>query len=462
MKKRKSARTGRHALFTWLILLPALLSGSTGCSSSGENKSMMEVTTVAENIAPVANAGEHRVHALRTGQTVKLIRLDGSGSHDEDGTVETHTWTGFPDPADEARPLLFLPQGIYRFQLVVTDDDGAQSDPDTVVIIVRKPHTDAPVADAGPDATYTLHEEQTSMAVPLDGSASFDDDGSIRKYAWSGNPDPENVVQPTVTLPVGTHVFTLVVTDNDGLRSEADTVTITVKKADDMLPVADAGPDADYLLTQGQSAMTVPLDGSGSYDEDGTVESYTWTGNPDPEDVIGPTVILPAGTHVFTLAVTDNDGLQSAPDTVTVTVRGPEDVLPVAEAGPDANYLLPEGQDEMAVILDGSGSHDDDGIVTAYAWAGDPDPEDVAAPTVSLAEGVYEFALVVTDDDGYQSTPDFVTVTVAGSQNIPPSADPRPERDLRPRNLAGGDGCHPGRQRVPRCRWDNHCLHLDG
>ena len=66
--------------------------------------------------------------------------------------------------------------------------------------------------------------------------------------------------------------------------------------------------------------MPVTLDGSASSDSDGTIASYNWTGNPNPADVMSPTVTLSEGTHTFTLSVTDNEGSNSTPDTVTVSV----------------------------------------------------------------------------------------------------------------------------------------------
>jgi hypothetical protein len=181
----------------------------------------------------------------------------------------------------------------------------------------------APVADAGPDATYTLELSQPTIEVTLDGSGSTDIDGVIFAYTWSGTPDPNDVVSPTVTLSAGVHTFTLVVTDDDGATSDPDTVTITVNEAPNpnQPPAADAGPDATYTLELSQPTMEVALDGSGSTDIDGTIVAYTWSGTPDPNDVVNPTVTLSAGVYTFALVVTDNDDATSDPDTVTITVN---------------------------------------------------------------------------------------------------------------------------------------------
>ena len=68
-------------------------------------------------------------------------------------------------------------------------------------------------------------------------------------------------------------------------------------------PVAVVGDDFSITLSPGESERIVTLDGSASTDEDGTIVSYTWTGNPDPDDVVQPTVYLSSGNYTFTLVV---------------------------------------------------------------------------------------------------------------------------------------------------------------
>jgi hypothetical protein len=71
-----------------------------------------------------------------------------------------------------------------------------------------------------------------SEAVTLVGSASTDPDGTIVSYSWTDESSTEIAtgVTPTVDLPVGEHIITLIVTDDDGLTA-SDTVVITVQAA---------------------------------------------------------------------------------------------------------------------------------------------------------------------------------------------------------------------------------------
>jgi len=285
-----------------------------------------------------------------------------------------------------------------------------------------------PTADAGPDQNLTLASGQSSITVNLNGSGSSDPDGTISSYVWTGNPNPADVQSPSVTLGEGTYQFSLVVTDNDGGTSSADSVSITVNPAqvENVPPVANAGPDQTITLASGQSSISVGLNGAASSDSDGTVVGYTWSGTPNPADVAAPSVLLAEGTHVFTLVATDNDGAQSEPDSVTITVEAAPDVneAPLANAGNDRILTLEQGQSSVNVTLNGSGSSDSDGTVTGYSWSGSPNPADVSMPVVSLAEGTYVFSLVVTDNDGAQSQPDSVTITVEAAPpiNTPPVA----------------------------------------
>ncbi|HLP84966.1 MAG TPA: matrixin family metalloprotease [Phycisphaerales bacterium] len=84
-----------------------------------------------------------------------------------------------------------------------------------------------PTANAGSDQTVTDTDNSGSESVTLSGSGT-DSDGTISTYTWRRL---GNVIltgqSGSVSLPVGTHVIELTVTDNNG-ATQVDTVTITV------------------------------------------------------------------------------------------------------------------------------------------------------------------------------------------------------------------------------------------
>ena len=273
----------------------------------------------------------------------------------------------------------------------------------------------APTANAGNNQKLILAADQTSISVTLNGSASSDPDGTITEYLWSGSPDPADEISPTLSLGVGTYEFSLTVKDNEGAASTADTVVIDVAPApvENKPPVAKAGDDQNHTLSANQTSISITLNGSASYDPDGTITRYTWSGTPDPSDEISPTVTLGAGSHQFILTVTDNNNA-SAADTVVINVaEAPiENQPPVANAGTDQSLTLDANQDSITVVLDAGASYDPDGSITQYLWDGSPNPDDVASPTVTLGVGTHLFTLIVKDDSGATSNQSNVQIIV--------------------------------------------------
>jgi N-acetylneuraminic acid mutarotase len=184
-----------------------------------------------------------------------------------------------------------------------------------------------PTADAGLD--QTLH---VGTPVSLNGSDSFDDNTptSALAYAWSFASKPAgsiavlsgaNSSTPTFVpdLP-GDYLVQLVVTDEEGLPSPADTVMIS---STNQAPTANAGSDQLVVLSN-----LVSLNGSGS-DPDNDSIGFSWTLSSKPigssvqltnANTATPTFVPDVpGSYVADLVV--NDGFaDSAPDAVQVTV----------------------------------------------------------------------------------------------------------------------------------------------
>ena len=86
-------------------------------------------------------------------------------------------------------------------------------------------------------------------------------------------------------------------------------------------PSANAGNDQTVEDSDGDGLEDVTLDGSGSTDNDGTIESYVWReGGNEIGTGMSPTVSFAVGVHSVTLEVTDNEGATDT-DTVTITVE---------------------------------------------------------------------------------------------------------------------------------------------
>ncbi len=392
--------------------------------SDGTNTSDPDTVVItvlqSSGSAPVANAGQDRtVYAGNNGYA--SVVLDGSGSYDPEGSSLQYNWTwnigSQSYSATGVKPTVLLPVGQRSIQLTVYDGT-LYSNPDTVVITVLQNGGDAPVANAGQDRSVYA-ASSGAASVMLDGSSSYDPEGSSLQYTWTWTVGSQSYsatgIRPTVQLPVGQRAIQLVVFDGINY-SDPDTVVITVLQSGGAVPIAHAGQDRTVNAAANGYA-TVTLDGSDSYDPEGSSLQYTWTWTIGwltySTTGVRPTIQLPVGQRTIELIVSDGTNT-SDPDTVVITVLQNGGDAPVANAGPDRTAYAPAGG-YASVALDGSASYDPEGSSLQYTWTwtvGDQAFEATgAAPTIALPVGQYEIGLVVFDGVNY-SAADSLQVNV--------------------------------------------------
>jgi len=295
-----------------------IIISAPGATESPTVQVMVTGTVVsAANSPPTARAGGDQSLSDNDGNGAEPVTLNGSASTDSDGTITDYRWSDGPTTlAQSASPaaIVSLPTGVHTVILTVTDNNGATAT-DTVLIDINA----RPTANAGSDQVVTDTNSSSDELVTLDASASTDSDGTITTYEWFENGDlAATGVSPTVSLPVGLHVFTLVATDNDGAAS-SDTVSVLVNAP----PAANAGLDQALTDTDNSGAESVTLDASASSDSDGTIVAYIWSQDTlQIASGVSPLVSLPVGVHTITLTVTDNRGA-TATDTVQITIVSP-------------------------------------------------------------------------------------------------------------------------------------------
>jgi hypothetical protein len=165
--------------------------------------------------------------------------------------------------------------------------------------------THNPVAEAG---AYPIFEQTyyQGVDVTLDGSGSSDPDGDPLTYTWSWAGGSATGVNPTVSLPLGTTIITLVV--NDGfLNSCPDSVAIDV--VDTTPPDVDAGSD----ITVEQATL------AGTEVVLSATVSDICDADPDVVWSHGPTEVFQLGPTEVTVTATDASG-NVASDTIVVHV----------------------------------------------------------------------------------------------------------------------------------------------
>lgn len=159
----------------------------------------------------------------------------------------------------------------------------------------------APVANAGPDQTLECANPAGTL-VTLNGSGSSDPDaGDTLTYEWTD--ENANVVgtaaSVNVTVPLGTHTFTLKVTDAGALSSAA-TTHVTVQ---DTTPpeLTLAMTSYSVILPVGQTTATLNV----------LTESGAWATDlcdPSPAITNNAPSLFPVGTTVVMITATDASG----------------------------------------------------------------------------------------------------------------------------------------------------------
>ncbi|MEZ7517226.1 tandem-95 repeat protein, partial [Psychrobacter sp. Arc9] len=459
------------------------------------------------NDAPVATDG-----AISTPEgTAIAVPLIAS---DIDGVVASITLTTLPDAAQgvlsytnaagdsvpvvadtplsaaEAATVLFTPTenfngAVEAIDFIATDDDGLDSAPATVTLTVTDVNTPptatdqslstdedtaVPVVLIGDDIDGVVASVTVLQVPPANqGVLSYEDNGQTVEFTPGTVLTADQITSvmftpaPNFNGRVSNIQFST--TDDDGAVSAPATVEITVNDVNDA-PVATDGA----ISTPEGTAIAVPLIAS---DIDGVVASITLTTLPDaaqgvlsytnaagdsvPVVADTPLSAAEAATVLFTptenfngaveaidFIATDDDGLDSAPATVTLTVT---DVNTPPTATDQS--LSTDEDTAVPVVLIGD---DIDGVVASvtvlqvppanqgvlsYTRAGGQVVELTPNTTLSAAEAetvtftpapnfngaVSDIQFTTTDDDGAVSAPATVEITVNDVNDAPVATD---------------------------------------
>lgn len=345
-----------------------------------------------ENLPPLARAGPDRLSNTRAD-----LPFEDAGSEDLDGRIVSWSWD-FGDGVSASGANAthrYAALGTYLARLTVTDDDGASASSAVRVDVgaenlAPEPRASAPAtADRAHDATF-------------DASASRDHDGAVVSWRWDfgdgSTAEGARVTHRFATL--GARDVALVVEDAEGARS---TLVLPVE-------VVNLPPRIEPLglgLHEGLGPATL---GAFVVDEDGARLAWRW--RVGDADLSGPTPAFtpPAyGRYHVALQVEDEDG---------ATARSEGELW--VHARPVARIAAPTSAHRADdVVLDASGSSDDDGGVTRHEWTFS-DGSTATGPMASwraASLGRHEIRLLVWDADGFTDEASVVVDVV----NLPPT-----------------------------------------
>ena len=322
----------------------------------------------------------------------------------------------------------------------------------------------APTASAGAAQAITLPANSVNLA----GSGATFNGAKVSTMSWTQTSGPNNskikpgnlvsAVLSTVSniigavtgttnslsasvtgLIAGTYTFQLTVKDNNGLSSTSS-VTVTVKAAAPppvpSAPNVSAGPAATITLPNTTATLKATAAGSNGAKIEGVI--WQQSAGPVAATIATPaslstniTALKAAGTYVFRLTVTDQNGKQAASVVNVIVNPAPPtapQVAPTVNAGKGQAITLPAS----ALVLTGVATGNGGATVKGLTWKQVQGP--VAAKIASPASistsvtgltvaGSYVFQLTATESNGMAASASM-TVTVTGAPVVSKPAGP--------------------------------------
>lgn len=329
--------------------------------------------------------------------------------------------------------------GAALFILPGCGGETSKTAPQNLIVRIDSPEPGELFSQSDPPLIYTVTEGEDNHLVPVSRLSAFVDDvvdGELVTKEVTLLSEQRDVSLPSVSD--GAHTLEFRVNDSQGGLQVTVIVIYTTAAG---RPVADAGDDQSVHpeTLEPSERLVVTLDGSESFDPNNLDFTFFWafTARPpgsnaelsvDPELPDLPDFEVDViGDYDIELVVTNSLGIDSAPDTVTVSAIN---TAPFADAGDD-RFLTVIGS---TVQLDGSLSHDADGDDFTFFWELTRRPDgsgavlsgsSTANPTFEAdVYGTYELTLEVTDSLGAVSDPNSPEATVTVTfENIKPVAD---------------------------------------
>ncbi len=313
------------------------------------------------------------------------VAFDAGMSQEANYEQYTFQWTFGDGTRATGRSIVHTYEnpGTYQATVMVADVSGqiGRGAVANAQVVVKK----QPVVLAGPDRLVA-----PGQPVSFQGSATTSSEFSIQRYRWDfndGGLGQGEQVTHTFRAP-GKYLVTLRAEDSADhpCNFGTDQVEVVVNAA----PVAEAGENQNVSVGE-----SLTLNGSRSYDTDGTIGTYEWDlgdGRVAQGRQIDHVYTRP-GRFTVTLTVKDDANIDNSTSTdqIEIFVNDP----PVAVAGADQTAAVGE-----VLAFNATSSTDSDGNIVNYLWDfGDGGIGNDAVVTYAYRRpGTYNVRLTVRDN----------------------------------------------------------------
>jgi len=387
--------------------------GTASVTVAGTNKAVDFISGRANGILDFGSPPVADIVASTTTEYRSVsLDLDGTGSSDVDGPIDTYTWTSAPsagvvfgDASADTTTVTFANLGTHTITLAITDLDGGSDSTTVDINIVNKPPSVTTL-------TATPNPVDTLANVDLLVTAT-DDDGTVDTYEWDTDGDGfDDGALAALTVvggwaDDGVYTVRVRVTDNDG-ASTIDSVDVTVNN---QAPVAaSVGPGSPPFTVEVGEVFTVSDDGSS--DVDGTVSVWSWDFGDGEWPVVNNTAAdvdyywtsTGGSPYSVVLTVTDDDGETDAAPAIVVTVIAATDLD--TDGLPDG-WETTHFADTASCDPTEDAALDNDGLTNLEEFLNRTDPNAADSDSDGLSDGdevnttLTDPASADTDGDGY-------------------------------------------------------------
>jgi len=313
--------------------------------------------------------------------------------------------------------------GTHILSVMATDDRGSSAFNSAVLTVSPRSNQPPIVQWLNPTSETTL---ETPQALTLQVEASDADGTIVQVEFWDGTNSLGTVSNAPYELiwtnmNVGTHVLSVMATDDLGDTTASEPVALTVLLPVNLMPIVQwLSPTSETTLETPQ-AVTLQVEAS---DADGTIVQVEFrdgtnslgTVSSAPYELIWTNMSV--GTHVLSAVATDNRGGTTASEPVALTVLLPVNQMPIVQ------WLSPTNETTLetpqAMTLQAAASDADGTIVQVEFRDGTNSLGTVSSAPYELfwtnmSVGTHTLSIVATDDQGGTGYSDSINITIVST-----------------------------------------------